>query len=72
MPITKRTSYSQEQELPRSAGATYTRPWQRGSYSSTTGKGSGEQGGGRDAQIPRAGRHTVGNNTKSGSRPGRW
>ncbi len=72
MAITKKYSMDPEQELPSSRGPTYTRPWCKGSYSAKTGRAAGTEGGGQDAQIPSAGRHTQSPGTKRSTKPGRW
>ena len=68
-----REPYQGEERVERSPARPNVREWASPSYSKTTGRGHiFSDGPGGDRQVPSAGRHTAPNNSKSGSRPGRW
>jgi hypothetical protein len=71
--MNKRHSTDPEQQVPRSPAKAMTREWATASYDSRTGRPNiFMDGGAKDKQVPNAGRHTIGNNLKGRSRPGRW
>jgi len=84
MTITKTTSTHREQTLPKSPVKPWVRQPASASYDPDTGRaarvaddayhGHGARHGKPESwkQIPDAGTHTTGNNTKRPTRPGRW
>jgi hypothetical protein len=70
--ISKTASTDHEQTVGKSPARPLVRDWASPSYDATTGRANIWSEPDRDRQVPSAGRHTAPNNTKRGSRPGRW